>query len=499
MSIPVQRASSNPRGVETVIEYNGIELHDRNSGQNLFCITQIGGLEDSDIRDSRDVNPGWTGETAYESFYGGKTLTLTGYIRSDNLNMLRSMQQDLRTAFSDLKDHDMKFRYWDVVDSFDVNTLDKYSYEATTGYGGSANLSISNGNLSKTSAIGITMLYTGLDRNWADAQSTIKFTTPSTVGTEKIGVILKRVSLNTYILAEIDNGPDEINIYSVSNNAGARTKTLLASTTSFSDPLLPNVEYRLLAYIDDKTVVAELWNNNNTKIFETKTILSGGDLSTFGGGKQGKYGFDLTDVPTTWVINEFSLTGLSPGDTVIPCRKFAPIQMIESQEKNYYKRDFLITTRSTTPSFKSAFTFKNVVPYVSTINLLGRKYNKTYPFSYNSLSPLLAQDAVVINNTGNFPAKPIFVMNGEVENPLIFNVTTNQFAYFIGTISSGNYLTFDTLNKTLFDKLGVSVFSMYAPSSTEFELAPGLNTIVVAAYPFTGNPVCDIYHQNAWV
>ncbi len=93
---------SGPTGVDAVIEFNGLYLNQR---QNLetYVITDIDGLHDADIRDSRESNPQDDGEVAFDSYYGGRTITMSGYIRSRTLNKLRDMQQGLRTAFADLK------------------------------------------------------------------------------------------------------------------------------------------------------------------------------------------------------------------------------------------------------------------------------------------------------------------------------------------------------------------------------------------------------------
>lgn len=74
-----------------------------------FFVTEVGGLDDADVRDSREVNPDDDGETAYRSRYGGRTLTFTGYIVAPNLARLRLLWQSLRSAFVDLKDHYLIF------------------------------------------------------------------------------------------------------------------------------------------------------------------------------------------------------------------------------------------------------------------------------------------------------------------------------------------------------------------------------------------------------
>jgi hypothetical protein len=93
--------TSVPGGLECVFEYNGLFL---NVQQNTdrYQITSIDGLSDPDIRDTRDVNTNSDGETPYNSFYGGRTIVISGTIRTYSIAKLRDMQNALRTAFSDL-------------------------------------------------------------------------------------------------------------------------------------------------------------------------------------------------------------------------------------------------------------------------------------------------------------------------------------------------------------------------------------------------------------
>jgi Phage tail protein len=98
---PVGTGRSGPTGIESVIEYNGIYLNVR-EWIDTYLVTSIGGLDDADVRDSREVNPGYHGETAFPSFYGGRTIALTGKVVTKTIWKLRDMQQGLRQAFAPL-------------------------------------------------------------------------------------------------------------------------------------------------------------------------------------------------------------------------------------------------------------------------------------------------------------------------------------------------------------------------------------------------------------
>ena len=100
---------SVPVGLEAIIEYNGLFFNDR-STVDKYRLLEIDGLADADIRDSRELNSGDHGETAFQSLYGGRTVTLSGRIEAYTLEKMRDMQQALHTAFNDLQDHQLVFR-----------------------------------------------------------------------------------------------------------------------------------------------------------------------------------------------------------------------------------------------------------------------------------------------------------------------------------------------------------------------------------------------------
>lgn len=97
------------RGIESQIEYNGTVINQKGT-QDAVVITSIDGLSDADVRDSREVNPGYDGETAFNSFYGGRTIVLNGFVRAGTLEKLRDMQEGLKSTFSILDEAPLVFK-----------------------------------------------------------------------------------------------------------------------------------------------------------------------------------------------------------------------------------------------------------------------------------------------------------------------------------------------------------------------------------------------------
>jgi len=90
-------------GVESYYIYNDLAMNDRNL-VDTYIIKEIGGLDDADVRDSRELIPQDHGEHVFDSWYGGRTITLAGTIQAYNVHKLRDMQEALRYSFSNLED-----------------------------------------------------------------------------------------------------------------------------------------------------------------------------------------------------------------------------------------------------------------------------------------------------------------------------------------------------------------------------------------------------------
>jgi len=99
-------------GLEAEIRYNGLVLNQRAATVGTgprYRIIDIGGLDDADVRDAREVNPMRDGELALPAYYGGRTITLTGRILARNVAELRTMQTNLKRAFAELQETRLAF------------------------------------------------------------------------------------------------------------------------------------------------------------------------------------------------------------------------------------------------------------------------------------------------------------------------------------------------------------------------------------------------------
>lgn len=112
---------SGPSGIEAIIEYSGLYLNDR-SWIDTYVVETIDGIDDADIRDVREEFPGDHGELLGASFYGGRTIVLSGYIETKTIWKMRDMIQAMRFAFADItQEKPLIFHHYDPEYTLQVN------------------------------------------------------------------------------------------------------------------------------------------------------------------------------------------------------------------------------------------------------------------------------------------------------------------------------------------------------------------------------------------
>lgn len=98
------------RGIDARWQYNKL-LINVIEWYDTFLLKSIDGLGDGDIRDEREQNPGYHGETPVDpSLYGGRTLVFNGKIITRRLSKLREMNRALTQAFSTLTEEPLIMR-----------------------------------------------------------------------------------------------------------------------------------------------------------------------------------------------------------------------------------------------------------------------------------------------------------------------------------------------------------------------------------------------------
>jgi hypothetical protein len=111
-----------------------------------------------------------------------------------------------------------------------------------------------------------------------------------------------------------------------------------------------------------------------------------------------------------------------------------------------------------------------------------------------------ATQAVNPTNVGNFTAPCTLVVWGPCSSPQITNATTGESIYIDSlTLAAGEYVTVDTLARTVVKNDGTSVYAKVRfPGTTWFGLAPGSNTIQLWATATTAATELDCSWRDTW-
>lgn len=484
-----------PSGIAGTIEYNGLVFNDRRFADRII-VNQITGIDDPDVRDSRDTNPDRDGETAYDSFYSGRGITLRGYIQAGNWQNLKNLWGQLKTAFDDVEDHNLIFRWQDLYETWQGNWSADYVFEA----GSAPQLNAVSypgytGNKLSTTGTNEKRFYYK-NRIYGDSECTVQFIsgTSSFGTTTLVGPWFKRIDSTNFILVEVLNG--NLRIISINSSVGTTTLASTAVTTA------ANTTYWIRSRIEGNIVTAELWttvapSDSGTPAATTSTTLAGSDLTKFGTGTTGFSGIEFVPQDTTCFLGQPEFAALNAGDSMISCRKNAKIESDDViDDKGDYKKQFLISLRSSSAPFVSHKLMKYSFPVtVASLVFPGGGGGFTFPLDGSGL----VFGAIVgsTSNLGRSVAYPIIRLYGLAVNPGIANAANNQALILDGTVISGDYIEFDSEHRTIVDSSGNSIYSELDTSTIWLTMPSGANSISVGADSIDGSTKVVIYYRHS--
>lgn len=474
--------TSQPGGLECTFQYNSLTMHDRTYIDRIR-ITKLDGFQDADIRDSREPNPADHGETAFEAWYGGRTMTIEGRIEANNVNKLRDMQQAFRYAFSGLKENpfyilkassidygadDVQincrklspiqmteqqtngnnfFRDFQVIlraskpwfesteetqETINFGILDDFSSDSIGAslytYDVGSGLVVSGGALYATTGSENRVYRNDLGYEPTDVRSTIKWATTATISGFQFGHVLRRLSATVGLYCEINalGASSYMNIYKQDSSY-----SLLATSGGFS--LSASTYYWFRSSANGNIITAEHWPSDPfgsalSASVTTQTTLTGTNANLLGDGVYGDAGLRFLSV------------------------------------------------------------------------------SKTMPFDDYRIEPLSLDNQVfVIDNTGNFNARPKIRLSGPYYNARITNEvyledeSAYRYMQIDGSISASTYYEIDVNNGTVEDVNGTNKFSQLNINSNDIFLKPGLNYISITAASTFSAPRLDIFYRSTWI
>ena len=504
-------------GVQAFVEYNGLIMNDRYRS-DVIRITSITGLDDAEIRDAREAKASAHGEYPYEALYGGRNLVLNGYIETGSLQVLDYLEMNIRAAFAPLVESQLKFRWFDIFDSFDdPQSIKEYANPSTSESGNYTalignirNLIIENGFLNWVAPGENYVVRTAEQRTFCDAFSTVKLVIGNELNDSSMGLICCVKNKENYVKM----------LYN--RNYGIRTKPFLSIAVVsggkeyvIADENLPAGGSEggagavwLRGRKEGNLLTLEYWLTEPTATAlpaaYVSEYLSGTDEVNFGDGVLAQWGFGGNQEDISWKLENFNINSMYPGDVEFGARKISPLSFKDEQTSlTKFKRAFQIVMRTSDfRGFSTAQSRKIITPSNASAPVLGRKYPRTYPLKYRSFVSTeipLEANIISVNNRGTVFTDSIMYLYGPGENINITNLMNGQEIFWSGNLNSGDYLIINSKEETITNSVGAN-YSEYLSSNSQYiKLEPMWNEIYVSGSKFTSSTKLVVYSRNAFI
>lgn len=490
-------------GLQSVIQFNGLNLNDR-LRPDRYLIQKITGLGQPDIRDNRIARPSEHGEIPYDSFYGGCTMTFEGRMEANSQPEIGRLERDLRAALGPLVESPMKFNWWDIHDEFSDAMWSNAFWTPLSG----ALLNIPGDGTFRFTNAGIA--YSNL-RKYVDARVGAQVVISRPLGTASWGIAYSIADSENYIKFYVNaNGSNvfTINLAYVLNGVETALANPITITTpkggqsvwltiqSNGDNLVGN------AYMENPTA-----NPSAVAIASMATSLSGSIANKFGYGAGGMAGVFASGNLTSWMIQDFRVDSIWPGDFYISVRPIAPLQPARAREgtTSRFMIPFQFAVRASNPRILSPVMLTNSMGPTTQPNL-GRIYNRTFPqFDTVPITELgfpanpVAEQQAICTNKGTWVAQPKLKIQGGITNPVITNLTTGQKLILNCTIAENDFLIVDCAAHTITNSAGANQFGVFDPSSTWINLVPGDNQMILTGSKSIGSPLCIVMWKHTWI
>ena len=488
-----------PRGIECLFEYNGLVMNDRRN-VNQIRITRVAGLDDPDVRDTREVNPDRDGETPFASLYGGRTISLQGFVQAGNLDYMRYLWRLLKMAFDDISiERELLLRWFDWRDDFmgensimePESVLRDYSFDT-----GGTTITVSNGQLVPLTTVEKRFFLTYPRFQYNDVQGYLDFTT-GTTGAINDAILVTKLSGTSHIEAQVTQAAMGTGTASLILNKYTGSATSLGGTLTGTMPTLAaSTRYWLGVRREGNIMTASFYtadpDSGAAPVASRTVTLAGGDATTWGSGILGRVGARLTPGSTTWRYNAIDFRALNPGDLTIRCKKSAKLDGEETQADALFRRPFMVTLRASSPLLRSRHsTSLTAAVGTPTLTFPGGGTGLAFPVT----GGLVFGTALgVATNLGFAPEYPTIRFTGPLTNPSIVNVTNNTRVVVKGAIATGEYLDIDCDRRTVKDHNGANRYDMIGLENTWISLVVGQNSLSSGADVLGGNAILTWRH-----
>lgn len=497
-------------GVQAFIEFNGFIINDRYQS-DLIRVTKIVGLDDAEVRDSRQAKGGKSGEWAYDAFYGGRNLVLSGFIEAGSLQVLTRLEQNFKAAYAPLEESQFKFRWFDVYEPFDdPDTILPYNPTATVGNPGGnyipllgkmSSLKVENGLLTWREPTTVAILREAEKRTYCDVQMTMKVNVGEINDGSGIGFILCAKDSENYLVACLEGARHiKISVYKEGeyHDLWYRENTSLHSGQSFW----------LRGRKENNEVFVELYNNDpqnssydaiaGVQLEEESRELYGDEVLS----QVGIYGMQTNN---KWSVENFKIESIYPGDIEFKARKLNLSIPSEQTSLTRFKRPFQLTMKASDFRAVSSTQLSNyIIPSETKPSVMReRKYPRSYPIEYKFLSSIIKlspeNNLLSINNRGSVYTEPILYLYGSGENILISNLTNGQIIEWLGVVKEGDYIKIDCAEETIENSVESDYLGPLVPTVEWIKLEPMWNDLLIQGSNFGPGTKFKVVYRHGYM
>jgi Phage tail protein len=500
-------------GMQAFIEYNGVVLNNTYQS-DVIRVNKITGLEGAEIRDAREPRPSAHGEFVYDAFYGGRVITISGFIETASLQVFTKLRRNILAAFAPLVEAPLKFRWFDIEDNFeDPQSLFPYNVQsnyASGNYssfiGSLSSLEIKNNSLKWAKSGNIYILRTSEQRTFCDVQQTLRITVGNVLTTSTIGFIQAVKNNENYIrflYAQNDEKPYLI-IHSIVEGVEYELGKITIPTI---DIPVAGQQFWLRGRKEGNLLTIEYWLNkpeeNEFPAVYTTAYLTGKDSEIFGEGVLAQVGLGGNQVVSQWSFNEFKVESIYPGDVVFNVRTLSSPSIPDEQTTlNKVKRPFQVTLKASDfRAFSSVQVRKSITPVEGSSPVLGRSYPRSYPLSYKtyiSSSFVESNSILSVNNKGTVFVEPRLTLRGPGIGVYIENLTNGQNLVWNGIIEKGEEIIFDCKNKILVNQNNINKQESLVPNLQWIKLDPMNNDLYIQVGGSTSETLFTCWYNHGY-
>lgn len=478
---------------------NQYVLNDRRRPGSIF-VTGITGLTGADVVVGAEKNADRDGETPNDGTYGGRTVSLKGFVRGGDLEDMRYLYSYLMDSFDDLIERQFWFQWLDWRDEFlDTYSLIDYSFDSGSG---TVAVALDGSGLQPTStALKSMQLYpvgrdglTPTRYTYGDGEAIVAFRVASSYTSIDIGVECRRSAANNKLV--INYTPGNVSVTRIIGGAFSVTSTA-ATVPAAGDLCFLRVraEGSLVSWstwgyyppdVGGIPLSSGSYTLTPTELLSLPPVVSG-------------RGWGLRWRPNSVDdrVELLEVGALNKGDGVIYCRKASTIDGEEVQTEDGWKRDFMVTLRASDPRIVSRkVSTVSIVPSGFALAFPGGGGGLTFPADGSGLVFGAYLPSPVVNLGARGGASMIVRFYGAIANPVLLDPTTGRSVGLNLTIADGDYVEVNTFRRTVFDSSGNSIYK-FLTDETNWPEIDGSVRFILGADSVSGSGRIEISYRHS--